>query len=369
MAAPPTAPGRQPGSSSVGRSAWRITRRRWSRRATRRPSPTSQATAAPRATASTRATAAPSGGCSVRSQARTARRATASGAAASARASVGSSAAASSSSRSSSARSSCRLTGEHCGDVAPGQVVEQRQQLGAHPVAQVAGVVVGRVVDHLDAERGAQPVGLGPAQREQRPAGGRAHAGQPGRARAAQQVEQHGLGLVVERVAGEHVGRQRAVARRPRPGLQVGSVADVHAARLEPGAHRRGQPGDHVGLRRTPRPQPVVDVDGRHPAGRRRRPARAGPTSPARRTRRRSTSVPGGENVHRASRSATDEASSRERRSPVAATAPGRLRRRAGRCVPANAAARGSRRSTAASPATSSTRRRPVAHRRPRRRR
>ena len=81
---------------------------------------------------------------------------------------------------------------------------------------------------------------------------------------AAQQVEQHGLGLVVGGVAGEHVGRQRRVAGRARPGFEV-------RARARPGRaptgtqHRtsRADRGHDVGVRARAGPQPVVDMDRR----------------------------------------------------------------------------------------------------------
>ena len=120
----------------------------------------------------------------------------------SAAASVGSSAAASSSSRSASSAQQLGLAGEQGGHVALGDVVEQRQQLVADAVAAERGVVVRGSSTGVEAERRAQSARCRAGAGEQRAAARRARmprqAVEPG---AAQQVEQHGLGLVVGGVA------------------------------------------------------------------------------------------------------------------------------------------------------------------------
>ena len=158
-----------------------------------------------------------------------------------------------------------RLAGDHRHHVALGDGVEQRQELVADPVAAERRIVVGRVGHRLEPDGRAELPGLPPAQPAQRAAAGR-HAREPVEAGAAEQVEQHRLGLVVGRVPGEHVGRQGAVAGRPGPGLDVGPGRHRDALGPERGAVLgRGAPHD-LGLGRRPGPQPVVDVDRGDPA-------------------------------------------------------------------------------------------------------
>jgi hypothetical protein len=154
------------------------------------------------------------------------------------------------------------LAGEDGHDVAPGDGVEQRQQLVAHPVAAERRVGIAGVVDGLEPHVDTQSQGLAPAQPPDR-APHRVHTHQPVEPGAAQQVQQHGLGLVVGRVAGQRVGRQRRVPGRPGPGLEVGPRAhvDPHRPEARPPARRRGP--DHRGLVLRPRSQPVVHVDRR----------------------------------------------------------------------------------------------------------
>ena len=87
----------------------------------------------------------------------------------------------------------------------------------------------------------------------------------PSRPAPAQQVEQHGLGLVVGGVAGEHVGRaaRRSGRRGPAPrGSDPGATSTRSARNAAP---NRGAASSHdVGLGSRARPQPVVDVHGRH---------------------------------------------------------------------------------------------------------
>ena len=62
----------------------------------------------------------------------------------------------------------------------------------------------------------------------------------PSRPAPPQEVEQHGLGLIVGGVPGEDVGRQDGVAGRPRPGLQVRPAATSIRSALKPAPKRAG---------------------------------------------------------------------------------------------------------------------------------
>ena len=94
-----------------------------------------------------------------------------------------------------------------------------------HAVATEARVVVRLVVDRLEPERRRTARGSPLA------AGGAAAAapdrkpGEPVEARAAEEVEEHRLGLVVGGVAGEHAGREHGVAGRTGAGLEVRRLA------------------------------------------------------------------------------------------------------------------------------------------------
>ena len=111
---------------------------------------------------------------SSRSQIRTAQRARATGAAATAFASVGSSdATATASSASAACGAQLSLPAQHGHDIAPGQIVEQRQQLVAdpHPLNDGSWFIGSSI--GVELKRGARVVRLVPPQIEQRAAHGR----------------------------------------------------------------------------------------------------------------------------------------------------------------------------------------------------
>ena len=98
--------------------------------------------------------------------------------------------------------------------------------------------------------------------------GPRAHAGEPVQAGAPEEVEEHGLGLVVGGVAGEGVGRQDGVASGAGPCLQVRTRFDDDPLGAEAGAEAVGRRRHDVRLGGRAGTQAVVDVDGRHVAAR-----------------------------------------------------------------------------------------------------
>ena len=132
------------------------------------------------------------------------------------------------------------------------------------PVADMGRVAVRRVLDRHEPEVDAQRTGLGPPQAEQRMALGR-HAGQPVDAAASQQVDEHGLGLVVGGVAGEH-----AVPAAPRRGRRAPGPRGWARDRRRPvrprnaAPKRRAAAAHDLGLGCRAGPQPVVDVHGGH---------------------------------------------------------------------------------------------------------
>ena len=162
--------------------------------------------------------------------------------------------------------------------------------------------------DRVQAHGRAHGPGLGPPQPEQRVARARAHGGQAVEPGAAQQVDQHRLGLVVHGVAGGHVRGAGRRSGRPGPAPRGwGPSADRRPAR--PGTARRTRRAAAATTSASsaePGPQPVVDVDGRRPARRPpRRPAPRGRGSRARPRRRTPPAAPGAAKVQRARTSAT----------------------------------------------------------------
>ena len=144
-------------------------------------------------------------------------------------------------------------------DVALGDVVECRHHLVTDLVATEPQVVVRLVLHRSESELAAQRTRLGAAQRQQR-AVVPAHAGEAIEAGAAQQVEQHGLGLVVDRVPREHIGRERRVAGRARPCFEVGTRSDLSALRTKRGTAGARDLGDDLGVAFGPGPETVVDI-------------------------------------------------------------------------------------------------------------
>ncbi len=98
--------------------------------------------------------------------------------------------------------------------------------------------------------------------------GARCHAGEPGHAGSAHEAEQHGLGLVVERVGGGDVGGadvpraadEEVVAAMARALLQAGrGLGAVPGQQVVRQAEGVGGAGDGFGLGARLRAQPVVD--------------------------------------------------------------------------------------------------------------
>lgn len=91
-------------------------------------------------------------------------------------------------------------------DVAPGHVGNQRHQFVSDPVAPETGVGVGGIRDRLERQCSTQRVRLGAPEMQQRSTMIWFHRRQTGCARAAEESEQHGLGLVICGVTGQRVG-------------------------------------------------------------------------------------------------------------------------------------------------------------------
>jgi len=86
---------------------------------------------------------------------------------------------------------------------------------------------------------------------------------QPVEAAAAQQVGEHGLGLVVHGVPGRHRRRQRREASGAQPLLEVLTVVHGNGSGLETGPEAGGRGGHGGSLDRRARSEPVVHVDRR----------------------------------------------------------------------------------------------------------
>src|SRR5207237_9032888 len=98
----------------------------------------------------------------------------------------------------------------------------QLHHLYAYAVATNRRFVVGRVAHWSEPHLRAQAARLGPAQADDRVASG-AHACQPVEARAPQEVQEHGLGLVVGRMSREDVGGEHGESSLAGALLEVGT--------------------------------------------------------------------------------------------------------------------------------------------------
>ena len=113
------------------------------------------------------------------------------------------------------------------------------------------------------------------------------HPGQAVHAGAPEQVDQHGLGLVVRGVPGGGAGAEGRVAGLAGPRLEVGAVGHVHPHGPERRAEPGGGVGHDLGLARPTRDAARGRRGRRSPHSRPRWPGPAGPASPVRPTRRR----------------------------------------------------------------------------------
>ena len=130
-----------------------------------------------------------------------------------------------------------------------------------HAVASKPQVVVGRVVDRLDPEVGAQLAGFAASDGPQRSTAG-VVAGEAVEARTAEQVEEHGLGLVIGGMPGEHLAGQGVVASPPGTGFQVRTWGDVDRDGTELGPSLPGHRRDEIGFGGGVGTEAVVDVHG-----------------------------------------------------------------------------------------------------------
>ena len=91
----------------------------------------------------------------------------------------------------------------------------------AHTIAPESHVVVRRILHRCEPDLPTQHPRLGAAQPDDRmPAW--PHSGQAVESGTAQEVQQHGLRLVVGRVPSEDVGREHREPRLASPGLEIG---------------------------------------------------------------------------------------------------------------------------------------------------
>ena len=114
------------------------------------------------------------------------------------------------------------------------------------------------------AELGAHRLGLATPQGEDRVERSGFDARQPVAAAAAQQSEQHGLGLVVGGVPGERARRQRRTAGATGTRLEVGARREVDRVAHERDAELRCDLRSRVGFGSRFRPQSVVDMVSHH---------------------------------------------------------------------------------------------------------
>ena len=152
--------------------------------------------------------------------------------------------------------------GQHVHGVALGDVGEQRERFVTDAVASERRVSVRRVGSDAEAERRAQTERLAPAEREQRLRRPRRHRAEAVEAGAAQEVEEHGLRLIVCGVAGQHTVGKRVVARPSQAGLEVRPDGDLDVVHHEVDPERGRCRTRRRGIGAGARPNAVIDVVG-----------------------------------------------------------------------------------------------------------
>ena len=146
-------------------------------------------------------------------------------------------------------------------DIAFGDGIEQREEFVANPVATEPRIGVGRVAHRIELQRGAEPARVVAAQREQGVAAARPHRGQPGGSAAAEQGEEHRLGLVVGGVPRQCVRSEQFVAGDACPGFEVRPIDELGPVGAECHAEAIGDPLSRGGFVVRILTDTVVDVD------------------------------------------------------------------------------------------------------------
>ena len=160
------------------------------------------------------------------------------------------------------------LAHEHGHRVAFGDVGHQRQHLAPHPIAHERGVEVRRIVERLEPLDGADGLGLGPTQRQDRMPMARSDAGEPVGTGTAQEVHEHGLRLIIGGVSQRGLGAEHLMAGEACPRLEIGPGLDRQRFGPERDTEPRRDLGHEHRLDRGLRPDAVIDVHrGDHTVG------------------------------------------------------------------------------------------------------
>jgi hypothetical protein len=151
-------------------------------------------------------------------------------------------------------------TGEDRCDVTTGDLGREGQQFVTDPTPPELALVVRGVSDRIDPELGADRLGVGPSECEQRvPMTGRHRREAVGPA-ATKEAEHQRLGLVVERVAGHRRIGQRQLPGGAGTSFEVRTGRDIDAMQLEGDADPGRDPACLLGVIPGLRADAVVDV-------------------------------------------------------------------------------------------------------------
>ena len=112
--------------------------------------------------------------------------------------------------------------------VALGDVSEQREQFGAHPIPPNRRIRVRLIHDRIDPHAPTEFDGLRSAETEDRVLGAGSHRGKTGRPGAAQKPEQHRLGLIIRGMSRHRARRHRGKTGLAGAGLKIGAGFDGH---------------------------------------------------------------------------------------------------------------------------------------------
>lgn len=147
-------------------------------------------------------------------------------------------------------------------EIALSNGIQERKRLVADPVPAESWVGVGGVGGRLQPHRSAQRMGLGPAQAEDRMQRTGLDPCQAGGTGAAQECEQHRLGLIVGGVTVEGVRSQDSSSFRSTPSFEVGSVAELCVFDAKCDIEYPGDAPRDLGIAVCRFAHAVVDVDG-----------------------------------------------------------------------------------------------------------
>lgn len=160
------------------------------------------------------------------------------------------------------------LSHKNRNEVSARNVVHRRKEFETNPIPQQVEIGVRGILEWCPTKVSTDLDGVRASKVKEWVANttGRAthdtHADQTIESGSSQEIDDHRFGAVIGGVSGEDVRRQRAVARRPGSGLDIGSGFDVDTMTEKVGSDIVRSPGYCIGLVERVGSQTVIDVNG-----------------------------------------------------------------------------------------------------------